>query len=40
MFESARLRGGSGNTGSTPDCIVAERAGPSPTFVRARNQNM
>lgn len=40
MFETAKRVGGSGNTGSTPDCIVATREIPGPTPVQAYTSNV
>lgn len=40
MFDKANFVGGSGRTGSTPDCIVAMFGSPGPFDVQASTSNI
>ena len=40
MLDNANFVGGSGNTGSTPDCMVAIFDLPDPTDVQAVTSNL
>jgi len=40
MLDNASFVGGSGSTGSTPDCIVAIFGLPDPTDVQAVTSNL
>ncbi|KAG8231177.1 hypothetical protein J437_LFUL007937 [Ladona fulva] len=40
MLDKAKRTGACGNTGSTPDWMIAERLGPRPTCVRPQTSKM